>query len=372
MNADVIEARTRFAEAERTPNLKFKSELYFQASKLYLKAVPSVTDDSLKRSLIYLSSTCVAKASNCLPTREVINSEAKNQNVEVANSMYSERVLQIAHLIHLQKAEENVCKISVYVSVLVFNAFRSPHHRFRCGWKLMRCRLFAMLLIWSRLLPISVHSLMFLRFVVSIKYTMTQYLRLCAGFVNPVKIRSRPPSSEQLLRSTFAFNSDLGESFMVLDTKSKPSVADKSGISLVEGGATSAVQPAQGTHDPHRELLRRTGGSSGDAPRIGQQPAHMRSVNHRVDAHIHPPSGRDARAESRQLQNTRSEIENELNNPLVQSYLSTHAPAAMAQSHFDFDNLTQSTISTFNKDTIDNAEGVLNLLQTVRRIGESF
>jgi len=61
-----------------------------------------------------------------------------------------------------------------------------------------------------------------------------------------------------------------------------------------------------------------------------------------------------------------------LNDPLVQSYLSTHAPAALAQSHFDFDNLTQSTISTFNKDTIDNAEGVLNLLQTVRRIGKLF
>lgn len=156
---------------------------------------------------------------------------------------------------------------------------------------------------------------------------------------------------------------------MVLDTKSKPSAADKFGISLVKDGATSAVQPAQGTH---RELPRRTGGSSGDAPRIGQPPAHMRSAGHRADTHIHPPSDRDARAESRQLQNTRSEIENELNNPLVQSYLSTHAPAAMAQSHFDFDNLTQSTISTFNKDTIDNAEGVLNLLQTVRRIGASI
>jgi len=76
--------------------------------------------------------------------------------------------------------------------------------------------------------------------------------------------------------------------------------------------------------------------------------------------------------DARHLQNTRIEIENELNNPLVQSYLSTHAPSPMAKSRstpFDFDNLTQSAISTFNKDTIDNTEGVLNLLQTVRRIG---
>lgn len=158
---------------------------------------------------------------------------------------------------------------------------------------------------------------------------------------------------------------------MVLDTKGKPQqhTTDKSSHSSAKGGATSAVPPPHGTH---RELPRKTGGSNGDAPRSGQQPAHMRTAGHRPDLHMHPPSNRDARAESRQLQNTRSEIENELNNPLVQSYLSTHAPAAMAQSHFDFDNLTQSTISTFNKDTIDNAEGVLNLLQTVRRIGESF
>jgi hypothetical protein len=65
-------------------------------------------------------------------------------------------------------------------------------------------------------------------------------------------------------------------------------------------------------------------------------------------------------------QNMRVEIENELNNPMVQSYLSTHAPSPTGLGPFD---LTQSAMSTLNKDTIDNAEGVLNLLQTVRRIG---
>jgi hypothetical protein len=66
----------------------------------------------------------------------------------------------------------------------------------------------------------------------------------------------------------------------------------------------------------------------------------------------------------------RVEIENELNDPMVQSYLTTHA-SPMARSHFDFDNVTQSTMSTFNKETIDNEQGVLNLLQTVRRIGRN-
>jgi hypothetical protein len=64
----------------------------------------------------------------------------------------------------------------------------------------------------------------------------------------------------------------------------------------------------------------------------------------------------------------RVEIENELKDPMVQSYLTTHA-SPLARSYFDFDNVTQSTMSTFNKDTIDNEQGVLNLLQTVRRIG---
>lgn len=151
---------------------------------------------------------------------------------------------------------------------------------------------------------------------------------------------------------------------MVLDTKSKPHITDKSAFSSTKGGAASSIHPLPGTH---RESPRATGR---DAPRSSQQPAHTRTAGHRIEPHNHPPPSRDTRAESRQLQNTRSEIEHELNDPLVQSYLSTHAPAALAQSHFDFDNLTQSTISTFNKDTIDNAEGVLNLLQTVRRIGE--
>lgn len=132
MDADVIEARTKFVEAERTPNLKLKSELYFQASKLYLKAVPSVTDDSLKRSLIFLSSTCAAKASNCFPTREVINSEAKDRKVDVANALNSERVLQIAHLTHLQKAEENVCEITSLMDFIELH-FLFQYHRFRCG-----------------------------------------------------------------------------------------------------------------------------------------------------------------------------------------------------------------------------------------------
>lgn len=195
--------------------------------------------------------------------------------------------------------------------------------------------------------------------------------------MNPVINKNTPPPSEQLLRSTFAFNSDLGESFMVLDTKGKQHSTNTPTHFHGTRVGTSGTQPAQAAP---REVPRRTGGTAGEvAPRSGQT-AHMRPTNHRTDSHLHPPprdtrdtrDARDARAESRQLQNTRSEIENELNNPLVQSYLSTHAPAAMAQSHFDFENLTQSTISTFNKDTIDNAEGVLNLLQTVRRIGESI
>lgn len=68
-----------------------------------------------------------------------------------------------------------------------------------------------------------------------------------------------------------------------------------------------------------------------------------------------------------------TDIENELNNPMVQSYLSTQGNSGrgdMQQSQFDFNNVTQSTLHTF--DGIQNPEGVLNLLQTVRRIGEGY
>lgn len=153
---------------------------------------------------------------------------------------------------------------------------------------------------------------------------------------------------EHLLRSTFAFNSDLGESFMVLDTKGQRHMTSSS-THQVSGKGTGLNSHA--LNNSHRDPLRKQ-----YTPTSGPR----------------SNSTKNPRVEATHLQHTRSEIEIELNNPLVQSYLSTHAPSPLARSHFDFEHLSQSTISTFNKDTIDNTEGVLNLLQTVRRIGTTI
>lgn len=166
---------------------------------------------------------------------------------------------------------------------------------------------------------------------------------------------------DQLLQSTFAFNSDLGESFMVLDAKGKPRAPVS--LSLLEGrsGASMDYGPRRGGADPEPAPNRTHRGSSEAHPQLSTGA---------------PPRDRDLERErerERARQNMRIEIENELNNPMVQSYLSTHAPSPPSRSqHFDFNNITQSAMSTFNRDTINNAEGVLNLLQTVRRIGMSM
>lgn len=168
-------------------------------------------------------------------------------------------------------------------------------------------------------------------------------------------------TSAEMLRSTFAFNSDLGESFMVLDPRGQTHTTSSSIYQVGNKGTNAAA-----LNSSHRDSQRRPPAQTSTA--AGPS---ARAAGARQDARPGLAT-KDTRLNSRHLENTRIEIENELNNPLVQSYLSTHAPSPLARSHFDFDNLTQSTISTFNKDTIDNTEGVLNLLQTVRRIGESL
>mgnify|MGYP006180190271 CR=1 FL=1 len=167
-------------------------------------------------------------------------------------------------------------------------------------------------------------------------------------------------TSAEMLRSTFAFNSDLGESFMVLDPRGQTHTTSSSIYQVGNKGTNAAA-----LNSSHRDSQRRPPVQTSTAAGLS-----ARAAGARQDARPGVAT-KDTRLNSRHLENTRIEIENELNNPLVQSYLSTHAPSPLARSHFDFDNLTQSTISTFNKDTIDNTEGVLNLLQTVRRIGES-
>lgn len=100
-------------------------------------------------------------------------------------------------------------------------------------------------------------------------------------------------------------------------------------------------------------------------------PAHPRQGNpNATTRQLNPQEVERERRQQQQQRIVKQEIENELNDPLVQSYLSTHAQSALVRSQFDADNLSQSTITAFNKDTVDNAAGVLNLLQTVRRIGK--
>lgn len=85
---------------------------------------------------------------------------------------------------------------------------------------------------------------------------------------------------------------------------------------------------------------------------------------------LHPHDVERERGHEQQQHNLKREIENELSDPLLQSYLSTHSQqSTMLRSQNDVDNMSHSTINAFNKDTINNAAGVLNLLQTVRRIG---
>jgi hypothetical protein len=156
------------------------------------------------------------------------------------------------------------------------------------------------------------------------------------GLRNPSKpIISKETSSDNLLRSTFAFNSDLGESFMILDTKGRPRAPVSLSSLETTTGQGAALADYRNRHSNDYVNQTMPGG---------------------------PPKDHTHKAR----QNMRVEIENELNNPMVQSYLSTHAPSPTGLGPFD---LTQSAMSTLNKDTIDNAEGVLNLLQTVRRIG---
>ena len=193
------------------------------------------------------------------------------------------------------------------------------------------------------------------------------------GLKKPTSKDSTNPltQSEQqqllLAQSTYAFNSDLGESFMVLDTKRQPHHPNPT------HSRDQNYVPQQNRHVnnlySHNEERNRPQSRPGHGTSSPRRPAHTGTTTTAPASHSRD-SHNDA---TRQRHNMmRVEIENELNNPMVQSYLSTHShsPIKTAPAGLDLDNLTQSAVNTFNKDSIDNAEGVLNLLQTVRRIGK--
>ena len=101
----VADARSRYAEAEQATNLKRKSELYFSASKLYLNAVGTVSDDNMKRSLIYLSNMCMSKATSCMSSHDVSASRTGEEESPAA-VLNSERAIQQAHLVKKLRTED--------------------------------------------------------------------------------------------------------------------------------------------------------------------------------------------------------------------------------------------------------------------------
>lgn len=143
----VAEAKGRYAEAERATSLKGKAELYFSASKLYLNAVNSVTDDNLKRSLIYLSNVCISKATSCMSSREVLPSRPADD--ECASLMLnSERAIQQAHVAK-QLRTEDVSTAPVYFSVKPRSQFLSFGLRYHSGIEPPQSRLFETCWHWS-------------------------------------------------------------------------------------------------------------------------------------------------------------------------------------------------------------------------------
>lgn len=151
---------------------------------------------------------------------------------------------------------------------------------------------------------------------------------------------------------------------MVLDPKGQPHLANAALVAHQRRPAPAHVADAQ-PRDPNVTTVVQWNDSN--VAESVLLPAHRKHGNPNTTRDTH---AQDAERERRQQHAVKQEIENELNDPLVQSYLSTHAQSTMVRSQYDADNLTQSTISAFNKDTMENAKGVLNLLQTVRRIGE--
>lgn len=103
MSATVDKAKAHFAAAECATNLKAKSEQYHTAAKLYLVAVQAVEDDNIRRSLLYLSNMCSAKASFCVKIPELPRPEIENDSV--ALNLNSERAIHHAHLAKLHKAD---------------------------------------------------------------------------------------------------------------------------------------------------------------------------------------------------------------------------------------------------------------------------
>jgi hypothetical protein len=107
MSNDIVEAKVRYAEAEGATCMKSKAAHFLAASKLYLRAIHSIDDDTLKRSLIYLATNCASKASSCTGDVSINSSnESKQEEDLIANCLSSERVIQQAHLLKLQRSEE--------------------------------------------------------------------------------------------------------------------------------------------------------------------------------------------------------------------------------------------------------------------------
>lgn len=107
MSNDIVEAKVLYAEAEAATCMKSKAALFLAASKLYLHAIHAIDDDTLKRSLIYLATNCASKASSCTGNVSIRSSNVSKQEEDlIANCLSSERVIQQAHLLKLQRSED--------------------------------------------------------------------------------------------------------------------------------------------------------------------------------------------------------------------------------------------------------------------------
>jgi hypothetical protein len=97
--------------AENSVDLKARSEYYRNAAKLYLRVASNVSDDYVKRSLIYLSTSCankanlVAQTSSDVPKAATIKEEG-DKRLEAALVLESQRLIQQAHLNRLKRIEK--------------------------------------------------------------------------------------------------------------------------------------------------------------------------------------------------------------------------------------------------------------------------
>lgn len=113
----IAKAKHHVDLAENAVNHLIRAENYKAAAKYYLNAASNVSQDYVKRSLLYLSASCVHKSSiaqtlaNSSQNRELRRKENESDTVdrkaatEAALMLESQRLIHIAHTERLKRIE---------------------------------------------------------------------------------------------------------------------------------------------------------------------------------------------------------------------------------------------------------------------------